>query len=223
MARGRSDTRVFLKLVPGRRSRQWILEDWAPLMRDRRPRLSMHNNIFSIDENVSWIKGKHTIKGGFNYIKMQTNDFSNSLSVRLSDLQCGNNCACRIPDISAMDALQAGPVSGIWSCRLPFRVKYQGDNGCLCRHRRRRIEWDDMQVTCKTISRPLPKLTFNMGLRYDLFLPQVRAHNQMSWFDPQVTNPDLGIKGALVFATPERRAGSTKYTQEFRSPFRACL
>ena len=33
------------------------------------------------------------------------------------------------------------------------------------------------------------KLTFNLGLRYDLIRPTVSNHNQMSWMDPFAPNP----------------------------------
>lgn len=61
-----------------------------------------------------------------------------------------------------------------------------------------------------------PKLTFNLGLRYDLMLPTVDAHNVKSWMDPTVTNPGAGnLKGALVFATPGRRAPAKADTKAF--------
>ena len=31
-------------------------------------------NVFTVDESVTWTKGRHTVKGGFGYIKMQQND-----------------------------------------------------------------------------------------------------------------------------------------------------
>src|SRR4029077_20564335 len=52
------------------------------------------------------------------------------------------------------------------------------------------------------------KLTLNLGLRYDLFKPTVDAHNIKTWFDPLIMNTDLGIKGVLAYATPERRTGA---------------
>src|SRR5437773_12324416 len=44
-------------------------------------------------------------------------------------------------------------------------------------------------------------------------LPTVNAHNQRSWVDPVAVNRDIGIKGAVVFATPERRAPVETYTK----------
>lgn len=34
-----------------------------------------------------------------------------------------------------------------------------------------------------------PKLTLNLGLRYDVSLPRTERHNRMNWFDPNVASP----------------------------------
>ena len=45
-----------------------------------------------------------------------------------------------------------------------------------------------------------PKLTVNLGLRYDFFPTLREVHNSQSYFDPNLANPVTGIKGALNFA-----------------------
>jgi hypothetical protein len=51
---------------------------------------------------------------------------------------------------------------------------------------------DDWKVT--------PKLTVNLGLRYDFFPTLTEVHDAQSFFDPTLANPVTGIKGALAFA-----------------------
>src|SRR5439155_4033782 len=52
------------------------------------------------------------------------------------------------------------------------------------------------------------------GLRYDLLLHTVSAHNTYSWVDPTAPNPALGgFPGTVVFATPNRRTGARTFTR----------
>ena len=51
---------------------------------------------------------------------------------------------------------------------------------------------DDWKVT--------PKLTANLGMRWEISTPVTEAHNQMSFMDPTVANPGAGnLPGAYVF------------------------
>jgi Carboxypeptidase regulatory-like domain/TonB dependent receptor len=55
-----------------------------------------------------------------------------------------------------------------------------------------------------------PKLTLNIGLRYDVSLPRTERHNRMNWFDPNVASPlaptSLGpLKGGEIFASASER------------------
>lgn len=44
-----------------------------------------------------------------------------------------------------------------------------------------------------------PKLTLDLGLRYDFFPSVTEVHNAESYFDPNLANPVTGINGALNF------------------------
>jgi hypothetical protein len=50
---------------------------------------------------------------------------------------------------------------------------------------------DDWKIT--------PKLTLNLGLRYDFFPTVTEVHNAESFFNPKLANPITGINGALEF------------------------
>ena len=170
------------------------------------------NNDFTFDESLTWTKGKHTVKTGFSYIKMQANAFSNTYQSSKLSFNAGTtslpgpwyNDGCTpggaCPGIGAAGFL-LGDVStglaGVTTAEVADRMaRYAG------------YIQDDFKAT--------PKLTFNLGLRYDLMLPTVDAHNVKSWMDPTVTNPGAGnLKGALVFATPGRRAPAKADTKAF--------
>jgi hypothetical protein len=56
-----------------------------------------------------------------------------------------------------------------------------------------------------------PKLTLNIGLRYDVSLPRTERHNRMNWFDPGVVSPlsvpGLGtLYGGELFNSPSVRS-----------------
>jgi hypothetical protein len=60
-----------------------------------------------------------------------------------------------------------------------------------------------------------PKLTLNLGLRYDVSLPRTERHNRMNWFDPSVESPlsvpALGtLYGGEVFASAATRTNWKK-------------
>jgi hypothetical protein len=62
---------------------------------------------------------------------------------------------------------------------------------------------DDFRVT--------PKLTLNIGLRYELSLPRTERFNRMNWLDPNAVSPLqvaglAPLHGAEVFASPNDRS-----------------
>lgn len=169
-------------------------------------------NIYSIDDVLGWTKGKHTIQTGFSYIMMQQNSWGTSYqSSKLSFNSgitslpgtfysdgCGPGTACTgfgaagflLGDISTGLAGITTAVSAERTSRYAGYVQ------------------DDFKATSK--------LTFNLGLRYDLMRPVVDAHNIRSWMDPTVSNPGAGnLKGALVFASPSRRSPVHTDTKAF--------
>jgi hypothetical protein len=67
-----------------------------------------------------------------------------------------------------------------------------------------------------------PKLTLNLGMRYDITLPRTDRYNRQDWFDPNATSPlnnggityndpvtgnpvSVGLKGGEVFASGKQR------------------
>ncbi len=68
--------------------------------------------------------------------------------------------------------------------------------------------------------RATPKLTVNLGLRYDLELPRTERHNHQEYFDPNLplplNVPGLpNLHGGEVFVTPSNRSVANTYTKGF--------
>ena len=173
-------------------------------------------NVFTFDEGLSWIKGKHTIKMGFNYVKMQYNSLSSGhQSSYLTFLPAATSLPG--PWFNAGCAPGAA-CPGVGTASFLLGLVDHGDASIITAVGANRIGQyagyvqDDFKATSK--------LTLNLGLRYDLLLPTVDAHNRMSWLDPNATNPDLGgIKGAMVFASDSRRAPVEAFKKAFGPRF----
>jgi hypothetical protein len=169
-------------------------------------------NVFTIDEGLSWTKGRHTVKGGFAYIKMQQNDLSSSYSSSYLTFNagttslpgswyndgCGPGGSC--PGFGAGGFLLGQVSHGLAGLTTAPNADRMGQYAWYIQ--------DDFKATSK--------LTFNLGLRYDLILPTVSAHNQISWMDPTAPNPVIGgYPGAMVFATPGHRSPISAWTKGF--------
>ena len=169
-------------------------------------------NTFTFDDGLTWIKGRHTFKGGFQYIKMQENNHGFGLQSGYLNFGCGNT-SLPGPWYGEVVGCNAGGVgTGFGAASFLLGLGGTGrqtlnpfGNGDRMGYYGMYFQ-DDFKVS--------PKLTFNIGLRYDLYLPTVDNHNNKSWMDPTVNNPDLGgIAGAIFYATPDRRSAASTWTK----------
>jgi len=116
-------------------------------------------NNFDVNESLIWIKGKHTLKFGFEYLKMMSNDVSRGQDTGSLSF---NNPETALPGSQA-GATGAGMASFLlgWADSGEVHVYASGSyerSGYYAGYAQ-----DDFKIT--------PKFTLNMGLRYDLYRP----------------------------------------------------
>jgi hypothetical protein len=164
------------------------------------------DNASQVDEQVSWQHGRHSIKFGAEYRPGQFN-------IRILTGTSGQFNFTSGPTSTPLDTNSGfgyasfflGATSNTFIAlpeKLGWRSKYIAG-----------FVTDDWKVS--------PKLTANLGLRYDLTLPTVEAHNQLSYLDLALPNPGAGgLLGAYAFAGDGAgRTGQRTPQSTFRKAF----
>jgi Carboxypeptidase regulatory-like domain/TonB dependent receptor len=162
------------------------------------------DNVFQLNESVSWVKGKHNMKFGGEMRFLQFNvrrltqssgefDF-NSQETSLNGLG-GNPVASALFGLVNTSTLNYGAFSG--------------------------VRYKDYSLYAQDSFRLRPRLTLNYGLRYDIDLPASEAFDRFSDVNPTLSNPGAGgLPGAYTyFGTGTGRNGQTRpqdiYTKAF--------
>ncbi len=162
--------------------------------------LSTHSTGF--DDALTWIKGKHTAKFGFEYMKGADNNVSVGRSAGFFSFmpqetaQPGNS-STGIAFASFLLGLTDETQGYFFNAPGYSRNSYYGA-----------FAQDDYKLT--------KKLTLNLGLRWDVFTPAVDKYNRKSWVSPTLPNPGAvaggtELLGAMQFATPSDRSGVNTY------------
>jgi len=143
-----------------------------------------------VNESLSWIKGKHTLKFGFEYLKMMSNNVSSLNDTWSFNFRSSETSLPGFPTGDGMASFLLGQANSgevrVYASGNYERSGYYAGYG-----------QDDFKVT--------PKFTLNMGLRYDLYRPTVDKFNYLAWMDRTAPNPALGgFPGTMIFATPDR-------------------
>jgi len=138
-----------------------------------------------LTELLAKIRGKHELKFGFEGRLHQQNYIQTNAPLGYFTLNSLGSSQCPIPDITqcggdGMASFMMGQlIGGTGSYQIQFEPATQNFQYAG-------FVQDNWKVT--------PKLTLNLGLRYDVSLPRTERHNRMNWFDPYVVSP-LSVPG----------------------------
>src|SRR5215472_7348272 len=142
---------------------------------------------WNINEQVAWMRGRHSLKFGFDYIRPNyaRNDCNNCAGIiSTSSASTGNPSVNGTTGINYASFLLGLANSATFSFSADINFTY------------RYYAWyvqDDIKLSSK--------LTINVGLRYDLPFTRYEPDHQNSNFNPSLPNPGAGgLLGAMEFA-----------------------
>ena len=152
-----------------------------------------NNYNYTLQDSLLWVKNKHSLKFGFQYQrvfdKTKTNDTGSLLTTAFSNLQTAG--------FNGSGALLAGSGNAYASFLLGAlnSATVNEDSVVLTVAQFSSYSWwvaDDYKVT--------PKLTLNLGLRHDIWLPYTEKDDHFTFLDVTAPNPAAGgLPGALRF------------------------
>lgn len=159
------------------------------------PRL-IENRVFQISETLAWIRGAHTLRGGFEFRKLSYRD---QITFLTGDEYGDYFFTGQVSGNDFADFLLGFPVGAAYAQNgpdgLPFGYHYGG------------FLQDSWKVT--------PRLTVNLGFRYEVHTPFDDATNQLGQFDRNFPGGRLITQGkdglALVSPSWRRQVGNTPF------------
>jgi len=145
------------------------------------------DNVYQINDAVSWIKGKHSFKFGGEIRMLQFN--VRRLTQSSSEL-----------DFAAAQTSSTGDASGLGGNSVASSLFGLSDTTTLNYGNFSGVRYKDFALYAQDTYRLSSKLTLNYGLRYDIDLPAAEAFSRFSAVDPTLPNPDAGnILGAYTY------------------------
>jgi Carboxypeptidase regulatory-like domain len=170
-----------------------------------------YDNTYQYDDNVSWQRGRHSFTFG---VEARLQEFNINILTGTSGQFSFGSGPTSTPDQTVPGYGQSGfgyasffrgAASGAYIAlpeELGWRVKYYAG-----------FVQDNWKIS--------PKLTANLGFRYEIPTPVTEAHGQQSFINPALPNPGAGGRlGAYEFlGTGKGRTGSNSSQDTFHSSY----
>ena len=158
-----------------------------------------------INDTLTWIKGKHSLKFGMSYLKGADNSVSTG------------NSAGYFNFLNQETGLQSAPnTTGIAAASFDLGLVDEGRTYVFTTPAYTRTTYagafvqDDFKVS--------KKLTLNLGIRWDLFTPAYHKYYDKDWVNPSLFNPALSannIPGVFQRASASNPTGMNTYYRNF--------
>ncbi len=149
-------------------------------------------NTYDVQDNILWTKGRHNVTFGFQWQSLQDNE-----NTPLTGTQAGftfSNAETENFGATGTAVTNTGlPYAGFLLGLVDSSVVTQNavaETGGRYKTYAGYVQ-DDFKVN--------RKLTLNLGLRWNIWSPFTEVNNVMSYFNPTMTNPAVGLPGALEF------------------------
>ena len=151
-------------------------------------------NTYDVQNNVLWTKGRHNLTFGFQYQALEDNE-NTPLTGTQAGFTFSNNETANFSSTGSLISTTGLAYAGFLLGAVDSSVVTQ--NSVAETGGRYKTYATYVQDDFKATSR----LTFNLGLRWNVWSPFTEVNNVMSFFNPALANPLAGgIPGALQFA-----------------------
>ncbi len=141
------------------------------------------DNVYQMDDSVSWVKGKHNFKFGGELRMLQFNVRRLTQASGEFDFNAQE---------TSLNGVGGDPLaSALFGLVNTSTLNYGAFSG---------VRYKDISFYAQDTYKLRPRLTINYGLRYDFDLPAKEAFNRFSAVDPNLPNPGAGgIPGAYTY------------------------
>lgn len=164
-------------------------------------------NNFTIQDDLQWVHGRHSISFGFLHQWLEDNDMAWTGGTSPTYLNFNSAQTAGYDStgelLSSTGNAYASFLFGAVNRGYLYDYSAASTTGTRSRPTSLYVQ-DDYKATSR--------LTLNLGLRWDFYPPSVEVQNRYSWMNPNLTNPAVDYPGALQFA------GSGKYGCNCRTP-----